>query len=209
MTEVKGYDYQGGQVDFSQCSVEVICGDEPKQATVPPPSLRPLLQEFLDVFQEELTALPPRRAIEHEVKPQGTILKARMLYRLTPKEDETLQKHLEDALKKGFIRPLHSPYGAAVFFIAKKDGTLRLVTNYRALNGVTVKNLYPLTLIDNLFDTLAGASVFSKIDLTAGYNQVRIAAGDKPMTAFRTRYRSFECQVMNFCMTNVLPLSPI
>ena len=85
--------------------------------------------------------------------------------------------------------------------MAKKDRSLHLVTDYCALNKVTVKNKYLLLLIDNLFDTLAGSKVFSKIDLTVGYNQVRISPRDEAKTAFQTHYGLFEFQVMNFGMT--------
>ena len=128
--------------------------------------------------------------------------KARPIYKLTPAKDDALRAHLADAMEKGLIRASKSPYGAAVFFVAKKDGSLRLVTDYRALNEVTIKNRYPLPLIDELFDSLGGSQYFSKIDLTAGYNQIRVKEEDIPKTAFRTKYGSFECVVLNFGMTN-------
>ena len=167
-----------------------------------PPELQALLEEFTDVFRETLESLPPARSVQHQVQLQGSLPKARPLYRLTPKEDNALKQHLVEALDKGFIKPSLLPYGAAVFFVAKKDRTLRLVTDYCALNDVTVKNKYPLPLIDNLFDTLADSRVFSKIDLIAGYNQVRITPGNESKTAFCTRYGSYKCRVMNFGMTN-------
>jgi hypothetical protein len=81
-----------------------------------------------------------------------------------------------------------SPWGAPVLFVKKKDGSLRLCTDYRELNKVTIKNKYPLPRIDDLFDQLQGARVFSKIDLQSRYHQVRIKEGDIPKTTFRTRY---------------------
>ena len=95
-----------------------------------------------------------------------------------------------------------SPYRAAVFFVQKKDGSLCLVTNYHALNAVTIKNWYPLPLISKLLDQLSGAKIFSKIDLTAGYNQVRVVDKNIPKTAFRTKYGAYKSIVMNFGMTN-------
>lgn len=89
-----------------------------------------------------------------------------------------------------------------MFFVAKKDSTIRLITHYQALNAVIVKKQYPLMLIDDLFYTLSGAIIFNKIALTAGYNQVFIASGDEPKTTFHTQYGSFLCQIMNFMMTN-------
>ena len=96
-------------------------------------------------------------------------------------------------MEKGLICPSQSPFGAAVLFVAKKDGTLHLVTDYQALNKVIIKNCYPLPLIDNLFDALGGAAVFSKIDLTAGYNQIHIKEEEIPKTAFCTKYSSYKC----------------
>ena len=105
-------------------------------------------------------------------------------------------------MDKGFIRPSTSPWGAPVLFAKKKDKTLRLCIDYRQLNRVTIKNRYPLPRIDDLFDQLRGARVYSKIDLRTGYHQLRVWDTDIPKTAFRTRYGHFEFTVMPFRLTN-------
>ncbi|KAL0532575.1 hypothetical protein IC582_031288 [Cucumis melo] len=121
---------------------------------------------------------------------------------MTPAELKELKVQLQELLDKGFIRPSVSPWGAPVLFVKKKDGSMRLCIDYRELNKVTVKNRYPLPRIDDLFDQLQGATVFSKIDLRSGYHQLRIKDGDVPKTAFRSRYGHYEFIVMSFGLTN-------
>jgi hypothetical protein len=109
---------------------------------------------------------------------------------------------LEELLKKGYIRPSVSPWGAPVLFVKKKDGILRLCIDFRQLNKVTIKNKYPLPRIDDLFDQLKDAKIFSKIDLRSGYHQVRIKEEDINKTAFRTRYGHYEFTVVSFGLSN-------
>ncbi|KAL4309853.1 hypothetical protein GQ457_01G017270 [Hibiscus cannabinus] len=121
---------------------------------------------------------------------------------MAPVELKELKKQLEELQDKGFIRPSTSPWGAPVLFVKKKDGTMRLCIDYRQLNRVTIKNKYSLPRIEDLFDQLRDASVFSKIDLRSGYYQMRVKEADVPKTAFRTRYGHFEFLVMQFGLTN-------
>ncbi|GKA32289.1 putative reverse transcriptase domain-containing protein [Tanacetum coccineum] len=113
-----------------------------------------------------------------------------------------LSIQLQELLEKGFIRPSSSPWGAPILFVKKKDGSFRMCVDYRELNKLTVKNLYPLPRSDDLFDQLQGSSVYSKIDLRSGYHQLRIKEEDILITAFKTRYGHFEFQVMPFGLTN-------
>ena len=121
---------------------------------------------------------------------------------MAPTELVELKIQLQELLDKGFIRLSVSPWGAPVLFVKKKDGTLRLCIDYRQLNKMTIKNKYPLPRIDNLFDQLKGACVFSKIDLRSGYHQMMIKEKDMQKTAFKTRYGHYEFVVMPFGLTN-------
>jgi hypothetical protein len=126
----------------------------------------PMVNEFPDVFPEELPGMPPDRNIEFviELNP-GTTPIYKTSYRMATPELAELKEHVKELLEKGFISPSSSPWGVPVIFVPKKDGTQRLCVDYHALNEVTIKNKYPLHRIDDLFDQLCGARVFSKIDL--------------------------------------------
>jgi hypothetical protein len=123
-------------------------------------------------------------------------------YRMATPELAELKEHTKELLVKGFIHPCSSPWEAPMIFVPKKDGTQRLCVEYRALNEVTVKNMYPLSRIDDLFDQLHGACVFSKIDLRSGYHQLKICGCDILKTAFVLTYGLFEYTVMSFGLTN-------
>ncbi|GJX58080.1 putative reverse transcriptase domain-containing protein [Tanacetum coccineum] len=163
----------------------------------------PIVQDFPEVFPEDLSGLPPTRQVEFQIDlVPGAAPVARAPYRLAPSEMKELSEQLKELSDKGFIRPSSSPWGAPVLFVKKKDGSFRMCIDYRELNKLTVKNRYPLPRIDDLFDQLQGSSVYSKIDLRSGYHQLRVREEDIPKTAFRTRYGHYEFQVMPFGLTN-------
>ena len=145
------------------------------------------MREFLDVFLDDLSGLPLDRDVEFviELKPR-TALVSRRAYRMPPKELVELKIQLQELLDKGYVRPSSSPWGCPAIFVRKKDQTLRLCVDCRPLNEITMKNKYPLPCIDLLFDQLAGAKVFSKIDIRSGYHQIKIHPEDILKTAFTT-----------------------
>ncbi|GKA34646.1 hypothetical protein Tco_0721075 [Tanacetum coccineum] len=144
----------------------------------------PVVQEFPEVFPEDLPGIPPTRQVEFRIDlVPGATPVARAPYRLAPSEMKELAEQLQELMDKGFIRPSSSPWRAPVLFVKKKDGSFRMCIHYRELNKLTVKNRYPLPRIDDLFDQLQGSSIYSKIDL-------------------RTRYGHYEFQVMPFGLTN-------
>nr|GFA11918.1 putative reverse transcriptase domain-containing protein [Tanacetum cinerariifolium] len=134
--------------------------------------------------------------------PDSNIATVRAPYRLAPSEIKELSDQLQELSEKGFIRHNSSSWGAPVLFVKKKDGSFRMCIDYRELNKLIVKNRYPLSRIDDLFDQLQGSSVYSKIDLRSGYHQLRVCEGDIPKTAFRTRYGHYEFQVMPYGLTS-------
>ncbi|KAL4011245.1 hypothetical protein IC575_028297 [Cucumis melo] len=166
-------------------------------------SSEPVVRKYPDVFPDELLGLSPPMEIDFaiELEPDTAPI-SRAPYIMAPAELKELKVQLQELLDKGFIRPNVSPWGALVLFVKKKDESMRLCIDYRKLNKVTVKNRYPLSRIDDLFDQLQGATVFSKIDLRSGYHQLRIRNSDIPKTAFRSRYEHYEFIVMSFGLTN-------
>ncbi|KAL0534003.1 hypothetical protein IC582_028280 [Cucumis melo] len=121
---------------------------------------------------------------------------------MAPAELKELKVQLQELLDKGFIQPSVSPWGVPILFMKKRDGLMDLYIDYRELNKVTVKNSYPLPRIDDLFDQLQGATIFSMIDLHSGHHQLRIRDNDIPKTAFRSRYGHYEFIVLSFGLTN-------
>nr|GEW96881.1 putative reverse transcriptase domain-containing protein [Tanacetum cinerariifolium] len=138
----------------------------------------PVIQDFPEVFPHDLSRIPPPRQVEFRIElVPGVVPVACAPYQLAPSEMKELADQLQELSEKGFIRPSSSPWGALVLFVKKKDGSFQMCIDYRELNKLTVKNRYPLPRIDDLEE-------------------------DIPITAFRTRYRHYEFQVMSFDLTN-------
>ena len=163
----------------------------------------PTVSDFPNVFPEELPGLTPQREIDFSINVVSSATPASIApYRVAQLDLKELKLQLQELLEKGFIRPSVSPWGAPMIFVTKKDGTLRLCIDYRQLNKLTVKNNYLFPRIDDLFDQLKGASIFSKIDLRSGYHQLKIEDADVHKMTFRTRNGHYEFLVMPFGLKN-------
>ena len=171
-------------------------------ATVPP-EIRAVVEQYGDVFAPIPAGLPPDRGVSHTIPLiEGAAPPYKKMYRLSPKEKQEVEDQVKELLEKGWIEPSTSPYGAPVIFAPKKDGTLRMCVDYRALNLITVKNRYPLPRIDDLLDKLHGATMFTSLDLQSGYHQIRITDEDGPKTAFLTHMGLYQYKVLCFGISN-------
>lgn len=165
-----------------------------------------LLKEFPGVFKDKLNGLPPdRSSFKHIIDTQDAKPVNRPAFKMSPVELEELRKQLKELLELKLIQPSNSPWGAPVLFCRKKDGTLRMCIDYRALNQLTVKDTSPLPRIDECLDRLKGASYFTSLDLKSGYHQIRIRPKDVPKTGFNTRWGKWEFLCLPFGLSNGPP----
>ena len=155
------------------------------------------------MFEEIPPGLPPKRGFEHiielekDAKPVITTP-----YRNPQKYMDEIEKAIQELLAMGHIQPNSSPFASPVVLVKKKDGTMRICIDYRALNKKTIKNCYPIPRVDEIIDEIHGAVYFSKIDLRSGYHQIRMRKEDVPKTTFRCHYGHFEFLVLPFGLTN-------
>jgi hypothetical protein len=161
------------------------------------------ISKFLDVVPKELLGMPPDREIEFVIKlVPGTAPIFKRPYRMVANQLADLKEQLQELLLKGYICPSASPCRAPIIFVPKQDGTQRMCVDYCSLNEVTNKNKYPMPRIDDLFDQLKAACVFSKIDLQSRYHQLKIRASDILKTTFITCYYLYKYTVISFELTN-------
>jgi hypothetical protein len=186
------------------CQIFAAHMEETPKDKVPNLEDHAVLENFEDVFKE-VPGLPPKRDIDFSITlVPGAAIVSKNPYIMSTPELKELQMQLEELMKKGYIHPSVSPWGAPVLFVKNKYETLRLCIDFRQLNKVTVNNKYPLPRIDDLFDQLKNAKIISKIDLRYDYHQVRIKEEDIRKATFRTRYGHYEFTMVPFGLSNAL-----
>jgi hypothetical protein len=168
------------------------------------PNIATLLTEFPSVFSTP-SALPPLRACDHVIPlVSGATPVNIRAYRYPPTLKDEIERQVRDMLDKGFIQPSSSPFSSLVLLMCKKDGSWGFCVDYRYLNAVTVKSVYPISIFDQLADELGSASWFSMLDLHSGYHQIRLQSRDEFKTALSTHARHYEFTVVPFGLSGAL-----
>jgi hypothetical protein len=201
LTEISVTDLQD-MVNANEIWAMALLDQTTASTTVLAPDLQEVLAAYEDVFADPAT-LPPRRTLDHAISLDNTAqpVNARP-YRYSPLQKDEIEKQVAEMIKAGLVTPSMSPFASPVLLVKKKDGSWRFCVDYRKLNAMTIKNKFPLPIVDELLDELAGTKFFSKLDLRAGYHQIRMRPEDEAKTAFKTHHGHFQFRVMPFGLSN-------
>lgn len=183
----------------SVVQVSAVLSDSTHSPLTPvPEAVSAILEEFSTVFAPPV-GYPPPRQFDHPIPlvPGASPIQVRP-YRYPPAIKDEIERQVAEMLQSGIIQPSMSPFSSSVLLVKKKDGSFRFCVDFRHLNAITVKAKYPLPVIEELLDELTHASWFTCLDLTAGYHQIRLQAGEEPKTAFQTHSGQYEFWVMAF-----------
>lgn len=194
--------WMAGNEVWAMAVLDPFSASDTENTVAVAPDLQSLLNDYDDVFSEPNT-LPPQRALDHAITLEAD---ARPInsrpYRYSPLQKDEIERQVHKMLAAGLISPSMSPFASPILLVKKKDGTWRFCIDYRRLNELTIKNKFPLPVVDELLDELAGTKYFSKLDLRAGYHQIRMRPTDEEKTAFKTHHGHFQFRVMPFGLTN-------
>jgi hypothetical protein len=202
--QLKGLIRRGGVSHLVQLSLST-----PDQSDDQIPDvIQQLVQQHSALFQPP-TTLPPSRESDHHIPLISGVKPVNVKpYRYSPSQKDEIERQVKEMLSNGIIQPSSSPFSSPVLLVKKKDGTWRFCVDYRQLNAITVKNKYPLPVVDELLDELKGAAWFTKLDMRSGYHQIRASPGDEAKTAFKTHHGHWEFMVMPFGITNAPAVRP-
>lgn len=183
-----------------------LCETPPADDAISVPApIQQLVDSNSHLFKTPDT-LPPSRAFHHSIPLLPGVKPVNVKpYRYSPTQKDEIEHQIQEMLNNGIIHPSQSPFASPVLLIKKKDGSWHFCVDYRQLNNITVKNKYPLSVVDELLDKLHGAAWFTKLDMRSGYHQIRIKPEDEAKTAFHTHSGHWEFRVMPFGLTNAPP----
>lgn len=179
-----------------------VSNQEKEETDLIPPCIQKILDQFKGVFKTP-DSLPPAREYDHTITLLSGASPVNLRpYRYSPLQKDEIERQVQEMLHSGIIARSVSPFASPVLLVKKKDGNWRFCVDYRRLNDITVKNKFPMPVIDEFLDELAGSKYFSKLDMASGFHQIRMAEKDEVKTAFKTHHGHFQFRVMPFGLTN-------
>jgi hypothetical protein len=167
-----------------------------------PESIQQTVHQYSEVFQDPKT-LPPSRVYDHAISLEKDVAPVNCRpYKYSPQHKTEIERQVQELLQAGLISHSTSPFASPVLLVQKKDGSWRFCVDYRRLNAITIKNKFPMPLIEEILDELSGARYFTKLDMRSSYHQVRMKKQDEFKTTFKTHHDHYEFKVMPFGLTN-------